>query len=348
MGGREFLSKNNFYNLKKIYTRNFYYFKLENRKIEGVINYFKAFLGYIDGINEKSLIKLEKLIKLKKIDIVFLDGSNLGACAKFVKKKFPNIRIIIYFHNVEAIFFYDSMITEKTIKSFFIFLINYFVEKKSIKYGDRLISLTKYDSRKMSFLYKRCADTVIPLSIKSKKIKPTKVHHVKNNFLIFVGGNFYGNLKGINWFVKNILPFLNCNLLIVGKGFSKSNFFLTKKIHFIGKVKNLDKWYNKSFAAIAPIFLGSGMKTKVAESLMHGKPIFGTSKAFEGYEDLKKYKNIAIKCDNPKEFIYSINKKINQKKNMYNKKAIILFKKFYSSESNYKYFLNFFIKNKLI
>lgn len=35
---------------------------------------------------------------------------------------------------------------------------------------------------------------------------------------------------------------------------------------------------------IAPIFDGSGMKTKVAEALMYGKKIIGTPEAFSGYE----------------------------------------------------------------
>ena len=38
----------------------------------------------------------------------------------------------------------------------------------------------------------------------------------------------------------------------------------------------------------APIFDGSGMKTKVAEALMYGKKVVGTPEAFSGYEDIVK------------------------------------------------------------
>jgi hypothetical protein len=348
IGGRELLSKTNFKNFKKIYKKNFYYCKLKNLKIKKLINFLNSFFCYIDGINEKSLSKIEKIIKLRKIDVVFLDGSNLGQCAKFIKKKFPNIKLIVYFHNIESKFFYDSMIIKKTIKSFFILLVNYFAEKKSIKYADKLIVLTKNDSRIMKYIYKKNADFIIPLSITPKKIKKPSLQNLKNNFLLFVGGNFYANFEGIRWFIKNVLPFINCYLIIIGKGFAKSDFILTKKVYFIENVKNLEKWYNKSFATIAPIFSGSGMKTKVAESLMYGKRIFGTSKAFAGYENLKKYGNVAIECNNSRRFIFSINKTLNQKKNLLNNKAKFLFNKFYSSDSNYKIFLNFFYKNNFI
>jgi polysaccharide biosynthesis protein PslH len=348
IGGRELLSKTNFKNFRKIYNKNFYYYKLKNSKIKKLSNFLKSFFGHIDGINEKSLSKIEKLVKIKKIDVVFIDGSNLGECANFIKKKFPNIKLIIYFHNIESKFFYDSMILKKTIKSFFILLVNYFAEKKSIKYADKLIVLTKNDSRIMKYIYKKSADFIIPLSIIPKKIKKFSLQHPKNNFLIFVGGNFYANLEGIRWFIKNVLPFINCNLIIIGKGFAKSDFFLTNKIYFVENVKNLEKWYNKSFASISPIFSGSGMKTKVAESLMYGKRIFGTNKAFAGYENLKKYRNIAIECNNSRRFIFSINKALNLNKNLFNNKARFLFKKFYSSDSNYKIFLNFLAKNNFI
>ena len=57
-------------------------------------------------------------------------------------------------------------------------------------------------------------------------------------------------------------------------------------------------------SASSPIFYGSGMKTKVAEALMHGKRIIGTNNAFAGYDnDIKK---IPFYVDNNyfKEFNY--------------------------------------------
>ena len=42
-------------------------------------------------------------------------------------------------------------------------------------------------------------------------------------------------------------------------------------------------WYRGALAVVAPIRSGSGMKTKVAEALMHGKRVVGLPEAFVGY-----------------------------------------------------------------
>jgi hypothetical protein len=56
---------------------------------------------------------------------------------------------------------------------------------------------------------------------------------------------------------------------------------------------------------IAPIFDGSGMKTKVAEALMHGKKVVGTPEAFSGYE--KVAERAGWCCSSPTEFVTAIN-----------------------------------------
>lgn len=48
----------------------------------------------------------------------------------------------------------------------------------------------------------------------------------------------------------------------------------------------MQHWYLAAKVVIAPIFDGSGMKTKVAEALMYGKRVIGTTEAFSGYEEV--------------------------------------------------------------
>ena len=58
------------------------------------------------------------------------------------------------------------------------------------------------------------------------------------------------------------------------------------KVEVVGAVDDLAEWYLKSHFVIAPIFDGSGMKTKGAEALMFGKKVIGTPEAFSGYEEI--------------------------------------------------------------
>jgi len=72
----------------------------------------------------------------------------------------------------------------------------------------------------------------------------------------------------------------------------------------IGSVENLGEWYSLARFVIAPIFDGSGMKTKVAEALMHGKKVVGTLEAFSGYEAAP---GAGWVCRTADDFVASIN-----------------------------------------
>ena len=123
--------------------------------------------------------------------------------------------------------------------------------------------------------------------------------------MLFVGGSFYANLAGIAWFARNVAPALQFETLVVGSGMESERASLERahNVRVIGLVDDLAPYYRDALAVIAPIFDGSGMKTKVAEALMHGKAIAGTSEAFTGYEACGE---IGWRCDNAATFIAAI------------------------------------------
>ena len=98
------------------------------------------------------------------------------------------------------------------------------------------------------------------------------------------------NKKGIIWFAKNVAPFIDIDIYVIGSGFEKikKEVEISKNVKVIGKVESLDEWYKEASFVIAPIFSGSGMKTKVAEALMYGKMVVGTKEAFSGYGEESK------------------------------------------------------------
>jgi glycosyltransferase involved in cell wall biosynthesis len=107
-------------------------------------------------------------------------------------------------------------------------------------------------------------------------------------FALFVGGVFYANRAGIAWFVEHVVPRMHIKTCIVGRGFEGLRQELERdgKVEVVGAVDHLADWYRDAHFVIAPIFDGSGMKTKVAEALMYGKKIIGTPEAFSGYEGI--------------------------------------------------------------
>ena len=51
----------------------------------------------------------------------------------------------------------------------------------------------------------------------------------------------------------------------------------------LGNIQNLDSLIESSKICIAPLMHGSGIKQKVLFYLSHGKPVIGTSIAFNGF-----------------------------------------------------------------
>ena len=93
---------------------------------------------------------------------------------------------------------------------------------------------------------------------------------------------------------------------IVGRGFEKfkDELEVNKNVVVVGEVDTLAQWYHDAYFVVAPIFDGSGMKTKVAEALMYGKKIIGTPEAFSGYEDI--VEQAGRVCHSSDEFVAAI------------------------------------------
>jgi polysaccharide biosynthesis protein PslH len=309
-GGREMLSALNFQMLRNIYSKHLFDFEISEHSDHNkeTISMQKLFHGEIDGVSNSLLQKLMKLIDQHHINQLFIDGSNLGKIAELVKSNFPHIQIHTFFHNVEAKFFFDSFVRQKTLHSFGVLVANYFAEKKAVQYSDTLICLTNLDSILLEKVYGRKADSVSAIALDDKlPIKiPTSHHQITEHYVLFVGGLFYANEFGIKWFAKNVSPKIGLKTYIVGRGFESLREQLEKNhnVKVIGAVENLADYYLHADYVIAPIFEGSGMKTKVAEAFMFGKKIVATDQALVGYDNLPLDSYYA--CNTEEEFINAL------------------------------------------
>ena len=302
VGGRKNLTNLNQKILKDIFKKNFFSFELQKKKISSLKNILLALSGNIDGITKKKIKIIKNLIKKNDIKYLFVDGSNLGKISRKLSNK--NIKIITFCHNVETNFFLEKLKTFYNLKNLYILVVNLLAELQSVYFSDYLIFLNKRDKLMMNKYFFKKKSFIIPMCL-DDKFKKYKNSINKKNYLIFVGSNFFGNMTGLEWYVRKIANKINYKTYIIGKNLLREKFKKNSKIVFKGYVKNLNKFYKNSLFTVAPIFKGSGMKTKVAESLMHGKYIVGLKEAFIGYE--KYEKKIGIKCNNADDYIKAIN-----------------------------------------
>ena len=289
-GGREMLCKLNHDALKEIYGGRLVVLELPRSRLQGLRSIVTAFRGNIDGLNDAVIGKALQTIQAENVGKVFVDGSNLGGFVKVAKRRFPHVEISTFFHNVEARFFLGSLRQTKSLRALAVLVANYLAERKAVRYSDKIICLSERDSCLLQKFYGRTATHVSPMALQDK-LPPD--HDMaapppKDKFALFVGGVFYANRAGITWFVKHVVPHIQIKTCIVGRGFEdlKQELEREGKVVVVGAVDSLAEWYRNAHFVIAPIFDGSGMKTKVAEAMMFGKKVIGTPEAFSGYEDV--------------------------------------------------------------
>ncbi len=308
VGGRELLCKLNHDALDEIYNDQLNLIQLIHSPLRTASEYVNTFRGHIDGLNRDSISAAINKIKQKNATMVFVDGSNLGGFVSILKKTLPEVEIITFFHNVESRFFLGSFRQRKSLRSFMILIANYLAERKAVRYSDKIICLNQRDSDLLRKIYGRAATHIAPMALEDKMPAGFGESEPGNeeDFALFVGGTFYANQAGITWFVKNVVPHINIRICIVGRGFEKlrDELEVPGKVEVVGAVDSLAEWYRRARFVIAPIFDGSGMKTKVAEALMYGKKIVGTPEAFTGYEDISGVAGWV--CNTADEFVLAI------------------------------------------
>lgn len=282
IGGREMLGETNFGLLRELLGERLVRVRPPHRSS----GYWNAWRGYIDGIDDPFIDQILSIIATERITQMFVDGSNFGAAIAAVKRAAPHVRISTFFHNVEARFFWGAVRANKSIRSVAVMAANYIAERKAVCSSDVLICLSARDSTGLSHLYGRGADHIAPIVVADEST-PTTVapESIGTQYILFVGGAFYANIAGIRWFAREVAPRIKLAVKIVGRGMKEleDEFRDVRNITLVGAVESLAPWYAGAALIVAPIFDGSGMKTKVAEALMYGKHVAGSPEAFSGY-----------------------------------------------------------------
>lgn len=240
----------------------------------------------------------------KKYDCVFFSSSLLGPVIKKVKQRYPDIKIICNFHNVERQYAAEFL-KVSGVSHLPFFIASFIAEKLSIKYLDYSIVLNDRDAGYLRKLYNKRADLILPITVADKFDKSKVERNVKDIIYLFVGVAFYANVEGVRWFIKEILPYIQGKFIVVGKGMDAyRREFECDRVEVHGFVDDLSHYYYRASFVVSPILSGGGMKTKVAEALMYGKTVIGTKEALEGYYVEK---GAIYQCDTSSHFVDVIN-----------------------------------------
>lgn len=263
---------------------------------------------YMGALTHKTRQEILQKIQENHYTDLFIDSSLLGILSKNVKKRFPDIHIMTFFHNMEYDFMNSNIKDGKDyLHAFWIPLAKY-NEVCACKYSDSIIVLNNHDAQRIEELYHRKADSVIPITMNNdyqgiSQEKETAISKKKN--ALFVGSYFFGNITGLTWFCDKILPHTQIHLTVVGAGMDafKQKVEGNQQISVFSNVPDLTPYYEEADFVILPITAGGGMKVKTAEALKYGKYIIGTREALAGYQVDQE---TATVCSSEKDFIEAI------------------------------------------
>lgn len=264
--GAYLVAKRNLDNLKNIF-KEIQVYKVSQKNI-----FLRVISICLFNRLESSSIGIEKKIlneiKKNEYTIIFFDGSGYGYLSEKIKKNFPNIKIIVFCHDINF-YLYSSIISEeknflrklKAKKEKYNSVIN---ESKIFKNANKIITLNKRDTKLLKDKYGYNPSKEIGITFKDIEVKNTQNDNLVNNHftLLFVGvANFIPNLSGLEFFIQKVLPELEAKLVVVGKEMEKYKKKFEKtneKVEIIGTVENLENYYLKADAVVVPIFVEVG------------------------------------------------------------------------------------------
>lgn len=253
--------------------------------------YVREILNYIESVNPQS---------------VYLDSVRAGYYSLFIKKKFPNIRLICDFDDLmsrrmEVLGKYNQPIStgylSKFIPSFLVpALNNGFISNSLKKYEmyclskiecsiarkcDAVVLVSQVEAARLSLLVPLANIITIPPPV--REIRSFKEIDGIDRFL-FVGSDVQlQNRLTIKYLVdlwSRAKPATSLHIFGKQAGCYPS----IDGVHFHGFVEDISDVYVSNSIMIAPSFIAGGVKTKVLESFSYGIIVVGNSVTFEGVQ----------------------------------------------------------------
>ncbi len=123
--------------------------------------------------------------------------------------------------------------------------------------------------------------------------------------IVYVASQNPHNIKGVHWFLNEVLPLLNpkYKVHIIGRICQEINGEYENVVKH-GLVDDIAEFYENAKITICPMLSGTGVKIKVLESLSYNLPVVTNVRGVDGL--LNKSENGCLVADTPKEFANKI------------------------------------------
>jgi glycosyltransferase involved in cell wall biosynthesis len=241
---------------------------------------------------------LSEITEKKHYDLVIIEYWHNALLKSYVRK---GARVVLLIHDAAYINDIRRLDVErnylkKVILSIY-FRFKRWEELRSIAKFHEVLALSSSDVSHIQKEKKRMSRTnfrTIPLTVIDKGEMDSCGHRDEliENSLYFLGSlNRFNNLDAVYYFLEEIYPHLEnligeVNFFVVGSYKTTVEKRLKKlaPVHFVGYIDNLVEDLGRYKVCIAPLRVGSGIKIKILEAFVLGKPVVTTSIGAEGID----------------------------------------------------------------
>ena len=235
-----------------------------------------------------------EIVREEKITAVYIDNSVSGVLIRALKRQDPKLRVISFFHDIEAVWMREQCRTDAWFRRpAYAAMIR--GEMLTVRHGDCNIVLNERDARLFRQVYGKDPEAELPVVLEMDPPERTAEaggRHIAGTplQLLFIGAEYGPNLEGLRWFLRQVMPRLEgrAELTIAGLRMEKYREELegmAPGVTVAGTVEDLEPYYEAADAVIAPISAGGGMKVKTGEALARGKILVSLPEGLEGWID---------------------------------------------------------------
>ncbi|MBU3743201.1 MAG: glycosyltransferase family 4 protein [Sediminibacterium sp.] len=255
--------------------------------------------GYQSFLNLLLLYKIRRLIKQRNISCILVDHSYYAWFA-WLLSRMSGIPFMIRSHNIETHRFHDlgrwySNLYEKYESRIHRRAqYNWWISRNDLKYATKKWNINPEKSSVTTYgtLLRNEPEKLERTQQRDRLVSLLQISNTDTLFYFNGSLNYAPNIAAIRTIVYDIVPRLTLanipfQIIITGFGLSEEwQKVLTtiSRIHYLGFQENIDLYWEGTDCFINPVTLGSGIKTKIIESLAHGLPVVSTRSGMVGLE----------------------------------------------------------------
>lgn len=252
--------------------------------------WFSLTKSFHEWPKSEQLIEQIKSISVEwKPDIIHAEEMRMAAYLPCIQGYKTKAKQTVTFHNVESDLIKKTGSSPFKFGKFIIEKLHQYslrkFEKKVVHNADACFAYSEVDLSRYKSLYPsgnweltKNGTNASALEVMQQTAEP---------IVLIVGSLSYApNIKGLNWFLEEVLPNLPSSYKVIVAGSSASQAYKNKlntySIEFIDTPLSLDKIFQRCAVCAVPVFEGSGTRGKILESLANERLVITTKIGSEG------------------------------------------------------------------